>query len=361
MQGTPSTWRLLIESGWRGNTNLRAFCGGEALTRELANEVSTRSHELWNFYGPTKTTIWSSCSKVEPGAPITIGRPLANTQLYIVDQELRPVPSGTPGELLIGGDGLARGYLNQEELTAAKFVVAPFIATPGTRLYRTGDLARYRPDGAVEWLGRLDHQVKVRGFRIELGEIESMVRQHPGIAEALVTTADDNFGEKRLVGYLTSTNGPLSIPELREFLRTKLPPYMVPAQFVVLERFPLTPNGKVDRNKLPAPENRVEARVPYVAPRNEKEAGIAGIWQEVFSLKQVGIDEDFFDVGGDSLSATRMFARINRAFSQEITLRNIFERPTIRALAELLDGSNRKPATLPRPSIPRQPRAFEVL
>ena len=359
LQGTPSTWRLLIEAGWGGNTNLRAFCGGEALTRELANEVSTRSRELWNFYGPTETTIWSTCSKVEPGDPISIGRPLANTQLYIVDQQLRPVPIGTAGELLIGGDGLARGYLNQAELSAAKFVSAPFTATPRARLYRTGDLARYRPDGTVEWLGRLDHQVKVRGFRIELGEIESIIRQHHGIAEALVTTADDNFGEKRLVGYLTSRNGPPSVPELREFLRTKLPPYMVPAQFVVLEKFPLTPNGKVDRNKLPAPENQVEPSVPYVAPRNEREAGIARVWQEVLSLKQVGIDENFFDVGGDSLSATRMFARINRAFSQDITLRNVFEQPTIRALAELL--SNGKPASPSKATIPRQPRAFEVV
>jgi amino acid adenylation domain-containing protein len=336
MQATPATWRLLMEAGWRGTPDLTIFCGGEALKRDLADALSARGKHVWNFYGPTETTIWSTAWKVAPGEPISIGRPLANTRLYILDAARRPVPIGTAGELYIGGAGLARGYFNRQELTAEKFV------TDGRnqeRLYETGDLARYLPDGTVECLGRVDHQVKVRGFRIELGEIESVLREHKGIADAVVTAREDSLGEKRLVGYVISRNGPPSTTDLRDFAKTKLPVFMVPAQFVVLKQFPLTPNGKIDVRHLPAPDTAVEISENYQSPRNPDEHCLASIWQEVLTLKQVGIDDDFFELGGDSLSATRAFARTNQALGTSLTLREMLDRPTIRGIAELVAQS----------------------
>jgi amino acid adenylation domain-containing protein len=359
MQATPATWRLLIEAGWTGDKDLAIFCGGEALKRELADELLFRGRDVWNFYGPTETTIWSTAWKVVPGEPITIGRPLGNTQVYILDSQLRPVPVGTAGELHIGGAGLARGYLRRDELTSEKFIPNPFAAASGERLYKTGDLARYLPDGAIECLGRLDHQVKIRGFRIELGEVETVLRQHIGIADAVVTARDDSLGEKRLVGYLISRNGPPSSVELREFARTKLPLYMVPAQFVTLQEFPLTPNGKIDLRRLPAPDSASNTGRTYVAPRNTQEQSLAAIWQEVLMLKQVGIDDDFFELGGDSLSATRAFARTNQAFGTSLTLREMLDHPTIHGLSELVARSKGtapvRPPILPRSARPPKP------
>lgn len=352
MQATPATWRLLMEAGWAGDSNLTLLCGGEALKRELADQLLARSQAVWNFYGPTETTIWSTAWKVLPGVPIAIGRPLANTELYILDARLRPVPVGTAGELHIGGAGLARGYWRREELTAEKFVAHPFSAEPGRRIYNTGDLARYLPDGTVECLGRLDHQVKIRGFRIELGEVESALRQHPAIADAVVAARDDALGEKRLVGYIISRDGSPSTAELRDFARTKLPLYMVPAQFVTLEQFPLTPNGKIDLRRLPAPGGSAAARRDYSAPRGADEQRLADIWGEVLLLTQVGIDDDFFELGGDSLSATRAFARTNQAFGTNLTLREMLDHPTIRTLSELVSRSKgttpARPPILPR-------------
>jgi amino acid adenylation domain-containing protein len=355
MQATPATWRLVLEAGWSGNQNLAVLCGGEALKRNLADELLARAKAVWNFYGPTETTIWSTAGKVESKEPILIGRPLANTQLYILDQGLRPVPVGTVGELHIGGDGLARGYWNRPELTAEKFIPHPFSDQPGRRLYKTGDLARFLPDGQVECLGRVDHQVKVRGFRIELGEIEAVLRQHAGIAEAVVTARDDSFGEKRLVGYIISKNGPPDLGELRDFVKRKLPPYMVPAQFVTLEQFPLTPNGKIDLRQLPAPDTVLANNRNLVPPRTGDERAIADIWREVLECRQVGIDDNFFELGGDSLSATRAFARINRNFGTSMTLREVLEHPTIRSLGEVVSASKGK-APAARSVIPRQPR-----
>ena len=352
MQATPATWRLLIEAGWSGDKNLTVFCGGEALKPELADQLLARSKHVWNFYGPTETTIWSTAWKVAPQQGVVIGRPLANTKLYILDGKLRPVPIGTAGELHIGGAGLARGYLRRDELTAERFLSNPYSSDQGGRFYKTGDLARYLPDGNVECLGRLDHQVKIRGFRIELGEVESVLRQHAGIADAVVTARDDCFGEKRLVGYLISKNGPPSSAELRDFARTRLPLYMVPAQFVLLEQFPLTPNGKIDLRQLPAPEAVSAPQNNHVAPRNLDQQQLAGIWAEVLMLKQIGIDDDFFELGGDSLSATRAFARTNQAFGTNLTLREMLDRPTIRALSELVGRSKgtapARPAIVPR-------------
>ena len=355
MQGTPATWKLLIEAGWAGNQHATLFCGGEALTRKLSDQLLERSKALWNFYGPTETTIWSTAWKVAAAEPISIGRPLANTKLYILNHQLHPVPVGTTGELYIGGDGVARGYLNRDDLSSERFIPNPFADRSGQRLYKTGDLARYWPDGQVECLGRIDDQVKVRGFRIELGEVESVLRQHSTIADALVTARDDNFGEKRLIAYIISKNGPPSTAMLREFIQTRLPAYMVPAQFVPLKQFPLTPNGKIDRRQLPAPEASYQPARTRVAPTNSDERHVVAIWQEVLSNNQISIDDNFFELGGDSLSATRAFARLNREFGMDLSLKEILEHPTVRSLAKLL--SHRKgssPSSLT--PIPRQPR-----
>lgn len=355
MQGTPATWRLLLESGWTGNQALTVFCGGEALKRDLADSLLSRAKSVWNFYGPTETTIWSSAWKVQPGESVSIGRPLANTQFYILDAQLRPVPVGTAGELYIGGEGLARGYLKRPELTGEKFLPHPFSKADGARIYRTGDLARYWPDGNIECLGRVDHQVKVRGFRIELGEVESALRQNPGVAGALVTAREDALGEKRLVGYVISKNGPPSHVELRDFLKARLPLYMVPSQFVFLERFPLTPNGKIDLRQLPAPEGKAAPAGHYQPPRDATEEQVTQIWQEVLLLTKISSEENFFELGGDSLSATRVFARINRAFGTNLSLRAILEHPTVRALAGLIaQAKDRNQSNAP--VIPRQPR-----
>lgn len=355
MQATPATWRLLLEAGWAGNKNLKIFCGGEALKRSLADELLSHAKEVWNFYGPTETTIWSTAWKVAREGPILIGRPLANTQLHILDPHQNLVPLGAAGELHIGGEGLARGYLNRPELTLERFVANPFVKEGADRLYKTGDLARRMPDGQVECLGRMDHQVKIRGFRIELGEVETVLRQHSGIADALVTAREDSLGEKRLIGYVISRNGPPSNAELRDFIKTKLPLYMVPAQFVALQEFPLTPNGKIDLRRLPEPKGAVETAKAYVAPRNSDEQTLAGIWQEVLMLAQVGIDDNFFELGGDSLSATRAFARINRAFGSSLTLREMLERPTIRSLGDTV-AQNKSTRSMRAAPIPRQPR-----
>ncbi|ODU23940.1 MAG: hypothetical protein ABS95_02795 [Verrucomicrobia bacterium SCN 57-15] len=353
MQATPATWRLLIEAGWQGKRNLKALCGGEALTRKLADDLLVRAAEVWNMYGPTETTIWSSVSKVLPDAPISIGRPLANTQIYILDRNLQSAPVGVVGELHIGGDGLAREYLKRPDLTERLFIENPF-GKPESRLYKTGDLARYLPDGTIECLGRVDRQVKVRGFRIELGEIEAVLRQHCGIREVLVAAHDNGFGEKRLSAYLVARNGTLAMTEMRAYLESKLPLYMIPAHFIALNEFPLTPNGKIDFKRLPKPGTSCEAAGSHIAPRDEDERQIAEIWQAVLGLERVGIADNVFHLGCDSLSATRAFARINASFATNITLREIFEHPTISAQAEIV---RRLKGVAPAPIIPRRRRS----
>ncbi len=359
MQATPSTWRLLLAAGWRGRKSLKVLCGGEALSRDLADELLSRAREVWNFYGPTETTIWSTAEKVAEDGPVTIGRPLANTQAYILNPFGQLVTVGTAGELHLGGEGVARGYLGRSALTAERFLPNPFTRDSHARLYKTGDLARYLPDGRIECLGRVDHQVKIRGFRIEPGEIETLLRQHHGIADALVAARDSHHGDKRLVGYVISKNGPPSFSELRDYLKSKLPAYMVPSQFVLLPKFPLTPNGKVDRSSLPQPENQRTTATEYSAPRTPDEQSLAGVWQEVLTIKEIGIDDNFFDLGGDSLAATRAFARINRIFGVDLSLRAMLERPSIRSLCQLLAGSRGSATIAKRNVIPRQPRVQE--
>ncbi len=339
MQATPATWRLLLESGWRGTRGLRILCGGEAFPRELANRLLATGSEVWNMYGPTETTIWSTLHRVEEGdGPVPIGRPIGNTQTYVLDDFGHAAPDGVPGELYIGGDGVARGYFRRAELTAEKFVANPF--RPGERLYRTGDLTRRRPDGNLEYIARLDHQVKIRGFRIELTEIEAVLEQQAGIRQAVVLVREDTPNDQRLTAYVISEAQTAPDPkQLRELLLASLPDYMVPASFVFLDAFPLTPNGKVDRRALPAPVTNTSASADFVSPRTELEQKVAQIWQTLLNLPQVGNNDNFFDLGGHSLLVVQLQSHLRRAFSWEISLAELFASPTVGGIARLLDQS----------------------
>ncbi|MBW4560438.1 MAG: amino acid adenylation domain-containing protein [Mojavia pulchra JT2-VF2] len=346
MQATPATWRMLIAANWQGNQNLKILCGGEAMTRSLANQLLSRNGAVWNMYGPTETTIWSTIYRVEVGdTPILIGKPIANTQIYLIDQNpenqnqsINVVPVGQAGELVIGGVGLARGYLNRPELTNEKFINNPFSKEPGTRLYRTGDLARYLPDGNIELIGRVDNQVKIRGFRIELGEIEATLSQHPIVEQTAVTVREDVPGDKRLVAYIVPSSQPTpTINEWRSFLKQTLPDYMIPSSFVILKDLPLTPNGKVDRRVLPAPEfSRLEPQATYVAPRNAAERQLIQIWEEVLRIQPIGIRDNFFELGGHSLLAVNLFWQIQKTFGQNLPLAILFQSPTVEALAQII-------------------------
>jgi amino acid adenylation domain-containing protein len=345
MQATPTTWRLLLDSRWDGSKLLKALSGGEALSRELAGRLLERCAELWNLYGPTETTIWSSVAKIEPGAgPIVVGRPIANTQFYILDRNLKPVPVGLPGEVFIGGDGVARGYLNCPELTAGKFIRDPFSGNPAARMYRTGDLARRLSDGNVELLGRLDHQVKIRGYRVELGEIEAMLLQFPKVREAVVVAREDTPGDKRLVAYVTTYHETtVSLNELRRYLREQLPDQMVPPAFVTLDKLPLTPNGKVDRHALPTPEShRPKKETTLTAPQSGLEQTIAGVWEEVLSIKNPGVNDNFFDLGGRSLHVVQVQSQLRERAGTNLPILMLFEHPTIRSLAGFLRADRRE-------------------
>jgi amino acid adenylation domain-containing protein len=338
MQATPTTWRLLLETGWQGNPNLKILCGGEAWSSELANPLHGKCASLWNMYGPTETTIWSAACKIERDEEVVIGSPIANTQFYVLDRNLQPVPVGVAGELWIGGDGLARGYLNRPELTTEKFRPNPFVMEPGARMYRTGDLARFRSDGKIEFLGRLDYQVKLRGFRIELGEIESLLAEHPAVAQAVVIAREDSPGDKRLVAYLLPKPGSTLVTgELRDHLKAKLPEYMVPSVFVVLDKLPLTPNGKVDRKALPAPGRESnESGQNYLAPGNRTEELIAEIWTKVLGVEKAGVNDNFFNLGGHSLLMVQVHNRLCKALGMEISIVKLFQYPTISSLARNL-------------------------
>ncbi len=347
LQATPATWRLLLEAGWQGTGRLKVLCGGEALSRELANQLLERSASLWNMYGPTETTIWSAVYQVQSsGDAVSIGRPIANTQIYLLDLHLQPVPIGVPGEMYIGGAGLARGYLNRPELTAQNFISNCFSDEPKPRLYRTGDLARYLPSGNIEYLGRIDHQVKIRGFRIELGEIEAVLSQHPAVLQTVVLVREDIPGDKRLVAYVV-TNQSLSPSksELRRCLKEQLPEYMVPSAFVMLDSLPLTPNGKVDRRALPIPEEglRPDLELTYVAPQTEVERTIATVWQEVLHVEQVGVHDNFFDLGGHSLLMAQIHSKLQKLVERDVSMIELFKYPTINSLARYLIQSQVEP------------------
>ncbi|MDZ7375500.1 MAG: amino acid adenylation domain-containing protein [candidate division KSB1 bacterium] len=316
---------------------------GEACTKDLVDRWAN-GRQMFNAYGPTETTVCASAYSIDAQEDRNpaIGRPIANFELYILDSNLVPVPIGVPGELCVGGIGLARGYLRRPDLTAEKFIPNPFSSEPGARLYRTGDLVKYRPDGNIEFLGRIDQQVKLRGFRIELGEIETLIASHPGVRDAAVVVREDPSGGRRLVAYFTvAPESQMDLADLRRFLRSHLPEYMVPASLMQLERFPLTPSGKVDRKALPAPDfSRATLENPYIAPRNDIEAKLANICARLLNIQQVGISDNFFDLGGHSLLATQFIAHVEDEFQVELPLRAIFEEHTIAGLAE-------KIATLP--------------
>ncbi len=343
MQATPATWRMLIQNGWQGSKNLKILCGGEAMPSDLAEKLLFRCSELWNMYGPTETTVWSTCCRVESFEDIHIGRPIGNTQLYILDQTLQPTPIGVPGELMIGGDGLARGYFQRLELTEEKFIPNPF--RKGEKIYRTGDLAKYRPDGIVECLGRVDFQVKIRGFRIELEEIETVLSQQSGIKQAVVIAREDIPGDKRLVAYVQAdTSSKLNPDELRGALRSKLPEYMVPATLVTMDTLPLTPNGKVDRKALPEPE-QTETRIPdgdFHPPQGEKEKKLADIMQSLLRVSQVGRNDNFFDLGGHSIIAVSLFNKIEQIFGKRLQLATLFRSGTVKLLAIELEKDDER-------------------
>ncbi|MCC6140583.1 MAG: amino acid adenylation domain-containing protein [Nitrospira sp.] len=339
MQATPATWRLLLETGWAGSPALTALCGGEALPQDLALALRSRTQALWNMYGPTETTIWSTVERITAdSSEITIGRPIANTDVYLLDPHLQPVPVGVAGEIYIGGDGVARGYHGRVDLTADRFIPHPFSAHPGVKLYRTGDLGRYRTDGRIVHLGRIDHQVKIRGFRIELGEIEAILGRHPKIKQTVVTARDDQHGFKQLAAYVIAQEGQAAgAEELRSFLRAVLPEYMVPSFFVFLEAFPLTANKKIDVRALPQPElSGHTAGQPRVGPRNGMEVQLTALWQQVLEVQEIGIHDNFFDLGGHSLKAAQLFYQLEIVFGKQLPLATLFQAPTIAELAAVL-------------------------
>ena len=340
MQATPASWRMLIDAGWQGNSRLKVFSAGEALDAQLVAQLLARCGELWNLYGPTETTIYSGVTRVigESG-PAPIGLPVANTHFYIVDHFMNPVPIGIYGELCIGGAGLAHGYLNRPELTAEKFIPDPFSNEPGARLYRTGDLMRYREDGKLEFAGRLDHQVKVRGFRIELGEVEAVLSSHESVRAVVVVARETRPGEQRLVAYVVANQNRLpTASEWRTFLIQRLPEYMIPSLFVSLEELPLLPNGKVNRHALPVPDSsRPELRRAFVAPENPTQTRLVELWMNILALDRVGIHDDFFELGGDSILATRLMSRVRRTFGIELPLRELFWKPTVFELAPVIE------------------------
>ena len=336
MQCTPSLARMLTGNlaGRQGIGRLgKLLVGGEALPPLLAAELrEATAGEIYNMYGPTETTIWSTMDRVDGVATdVTIGRPIANTTIFVLDANQRPVPVGVSGELYIGGEGVVPGYWERPELTAQRFVSLPFPG--GQRVYRTGDLVKYLPDGRLQFLGRVDHQVKIRGHRIELGEIEATLCQHPQIREAVVSAIDDHGQGQVLVAHVVHRNGTqVSETELRQFLGTVLPPYMIPGSFAFLDAFPLTPNGKIDRKRLPSLEARQAPR-ELVPPRNPVEQKIADIWKEALRVEAVSIHDNFFELGGHSLSAVSVTSRIRSAFTIALPLQTVLDNPTVSQLS----------------------------
>jgi amino acid adenylation domain-containing protein len=359
MQATPATWKLLVADGWPGNKQLAALCGGEALPISLANELKSRVKSLWNVYGPTETTIWSSSYQITPETErVTIGYPLANTQMYLLDKELQLVPIGVAGELYIGGAGLARGYFQQAERTAEQFLPDPFSRIPGARLYRTGDIARHLADGTLEYLERGDHQVKLRGFRIELGEIEVVLRDHPAVQECVVVAREATPAEKRLVAYLVlKPEHVVTSSDLRSHLGMQLPAYMLPSLFVTLPALPLTKNGKIDRRALPKPEsNPTEIAAAPVMPDTLLEKQLASIWTEVLGVTGVSTHDNFFDIGGHSLLSIRVAQLIREHLAIEVPIVDLFRYPTIAALTSHLSQQQAPASSAPYDAIREQAR-----
>jgi amino acid adenylation domain-containing protein len=346
LQATPATWRLLLESGWTGRAGLKMLCGGEALPRDLAERLLANGEELWNMYGPTETTIWSTLARVtDARQPISIGRPIAGTAIAVLEPSGRPAPPGVPGELCIGGAGVARGYHNRPELTADKFVVLALGGNAPERYYRTGDLARMRVDGQLEFIGRRDQQVKVRGFRIELEEIETVLATHPGVRQNAVAVREDRPGDQRLVAYVVMTPGAaLDADAARATLRARLPEYMVPNLFVALDALPLTPNAKVDRRALPAPAPVAGTSATAeadAAVMTAAEKRVAAAWTDLLCVARVDLHDNFFDLGGHSLLLVKLQVRLQRDFASDLALVELFQYTTVQSQAERLQRATR--------------------
>ncbi|MFN0185512.1 MAG: amino acid adenylation domain-containing protein [Aquabacterium sp.] len=339
MQATPSTWQLLLQAGWRAPAGFRAWSGGEALPVELARRLRDAGAVLWNLYGPTETTVWSTCERVgEPGMGVGIGRPLDNTQVWVLDPSMQPCPVGVPGELYIGGEGVAIGYHRRPDLTRERFVDDPFASRPGARLYRTGDRGRWRQDGRLEHLGRLDHQVKLRGFRIELGEVEAAVLAQRQVAACVAVVRNDGVDDARLVAYVEMRPGVAGDPgALRQAMAALLPPYMLPQHLVLLPQIPRLPNGKVDRAVLPAPGHGTGVERRRVAAQTPTEAAVLAAMEAVLGLPGLGVTDHFFHLGGHSLLAARLAMVLARSCGRAVPLRSIFDAPTARDLARWLD------------------------
>ncbi len=349
MQATPGTWRMLLEAGWAGRPGLKALVGGEALAPDLAGALLPKVGELWNLYGPTETTVWSTCwrvSDLESG--IRIGRPIANTQVHVLDEHRRPCPLGTAGEIWIGGAGVADGYLGRPDLTRERFIDDPFRVESGARLYRTGDRGRWRAEGRLEHLGRLDHQVKVRGYRIELGEIEAALLSQGAIAQALVLAREHAPGDVRLVAYCVAKGEAPAAGEVRERLRAFLPAYMLPQSIQFLAAIPRLPNGKVDRAALPAPEDTTRASAPARAdpPATPTEVQVAGIWAALLKSGDIRADDNFFDIGGHSLLAMQAILTMEKACGKRID-RNRYVFETLRQIARAYDEAEPAPEGKP--------------
>ncbi|MEM8677667.1 MAG: amino acid adenylation domain-containing protein, partial [Cyanobacteria bacterium P01_G01_bin.67] len=375
MQATPATWQMLLDNNWQGKSDLKILCGGEALPENLAAEIDSCCQEVYNLYGPTETTIWSSVYKYSQGDSntVSIGKPIANTQFYILDSHLNLVPKGIPGELYIGGAGLARGYLHRGDLTAERFIpfslniehlslnISPSASFDFARLYKTGDRVRQLPDDNLEYLGRLDNQVKIRGFRIELGEIEAVLTQNAVVKNAVVIPYQENLiayiissgkvaltlkGISAGVSFRTPSGKGLSRMQdtashngLRQYLTDRLPSYMIPGDIIQLESFPLTPNGKIDRKALPLPDIVEDgSNETLILPQNKTEETLLGIWQEVLNRNSISIDSNFFELGGHSLLVTRVISQVREAFTIELPLRSLFEHPTIKDLGRVINS-----------------------
>lgn len=335
MQATPSTWRLLVEAGWRNEQRLKVLVGGEALDVELARTLLALAPEVWNLYGPTETTIWSTAHRVrERQAPVPIGRPIANTRTCVLDDRLQLVPSDVLGELYIGGAGVARGYFGRPDLTGERFLPDPYAEVPGARMYRTGDLARVAEDGTLCFEGRSDNQVKLRGFRIELGDIEAALVASPSVQRAAAGLCPGADGQATLVAWCVRKDATaFDAAGLRRELRERLPEYMVPSVIVPVDQLPLTPNGKVDRRRLAPPGRALVAPGPSRPPRTVLEQQMARLWCEALQTDRLGLDDDFFEQGGHSMLAARLLARVSSAFGVEVPVRVLFEAPTVGALA----------------------------
>ncbi|MEU4746970.1 AMP-binding protein, partial [Actinosynnema sp. NPDC023658] len=332
VQATPSRLRALLDSGWVPPAGLTVFAGGEKLTAELARALTAGGAAVWDLYGPTETTIWSTVAGVSEDVA-DVWEPVAGTDVRLLDWRGEPAPPGVVGEVCLGGVGLARGYLGRPALTAERFVPDPHSSVPGARLYRTGDLARRRPDGHVEILGRVDHQVKVRGHRIEPGEVEAVLLAQPGVRDAVVLPFTAASGGLELAGYVV---GDVTAADLRRSAGVTLPDYMVPSSLVVLDAFPLTPAGKLDRTALPAPD--ATAQEVYVAPRTHAEEVVAGVWADALGVDRVGVRDDFFDRGGHSLLANRIAMRLRSALGVAVPVRALFDHPTVEALSAAMAG-----------------------